>query len=163
VGAIVGGIVGGVVFLAIVGVVVFVVCTRRKKGRGPHTDIGQERAGALVKCLSLEDRPVSVPGSASAMGQGVPMMSAYGRGAGGDGEWKRGNVNGGAASPHGREEGHTDVPLEIRAQEILVSPAEIHGREVDEDGVSVQSFDIHGTSQGSSVPRLPLYVGGSAT
>jgi len=124
-------------------------------------------------------------------GQGVPMMSTYDRSARGDGERTRGDANGGAASLHERggsrldsherggsrldsherggsrldshERGGSrlDAPLENRTHEVVVSPAEIHSREVDEDGVSVQSFDIHGTNQESSVPRLPLYTRGS--
>jgi F0F1-type ATP synthase membrane subunit c/vacuolar-type H+-ATPase subunit K len=162
VGAIVGGVIGGIALLAIVGAVVFFYM-RRKKGRRLRSDMGDERGGVLDKNLSLEDQRIS--GSASALataGQGMPMMTTYDRSARGDGERTRGDVDGGAASPHERGGSRLDAPLENRTHEVLVSPAEIHSREVDEDGVSVQSFDMHGTSRESSVPRLPLYTRDSA-
>jgi hypothetical protein len=139
--AIVGGVVGGVVFLAILAVMFFFL-RRRKRRRNPKAHEGipvldKSRASSPASHAS----PVYGGAHPHLVGSAPPPPPAP------------------VATYHGHQktydEPHQQPQQQLPPSQPIVAPAELQSREVDEDGVSVSSFDMQRPQE--SVPRLPVY------
>ncbi|KAF8253534.1 hypothetical protein K440DRAFT_625630 [Wilcoxina mikolae CBS 423.85] len=143
-GAIIGGVVAGVVVLALFAILFFFFLRRRKRRGDPkshHEAIGvldKSRASSPASHASPVYGGAHPPIDGSAPPPPPPPIATY----------------------HDRQttydEPHQQPQQQLPPPHPVIAPAELQSREVDEDGVSVSSFDMQ-RPQASSVPRLPVY------
>jgi hypothetical protein len=138
VGAIAGGVIGGVLFLALIAGFLFFFLRRRRSARAQADDV-YDRSAIAVLDKSRASSPTSHAVEPPVYAGAVPPQQAQ---------------QPAAAAP---------VPA---PRQPTPEPVELHSREVDDDGVSVSSFDMQRPEE-RAVPRLPVYhrstpPGGSA-
>ena len=175
VGAIVGGVVGGVAFLALLGALLFFLMRRRSKS---------DAEGNYQSVVVLDKSRASSPTSMSAAYGGVPPPPVAAPLPSGSPPpppppppalLHPASAPPGPSAPAltpGAVAGYSDrgvmqdsSPPQLQQQpqaapapqQIAAPPAELHSREVDEDGISVSSLDLHRPAESISVPRLPVY------
>ncbi|KAI5851820.1 hypothetical protein BZA05DRAFT_418720 [Tricharina praecox] len=157
-GAIAGGVVGGLAGLALIGALVFFL-RRRKYRRADKPAMLRDSAGAAAHDKSRTSSPTShtspVYGGVGGVGAAALPM----------GPPARQLTDPGFASNPPRPPQPPVVPVVLPQQQqqhqeqalYTGPPAELHSREVDEDGVSVSSFDMQRPAEEAVIPRLPVY------
>ncbi|KAI5798072.1 hypothetical protein FPQ18DRAFT_302175 [Pyronema domesticum] len=152
---IVGGVIGGVFGLSLlIGLLIFFL--RRQRRANTHHEsapvLDKSRASSPTSHASpVYSAPPATttwnPSSDHNLQSGVPLQETY--------------------IPNQQHAQQQGVPVlqppeapGAPASQIRAGPVELHSREVDVDGVSINSFDMERPSQ-PEVPRLPVYQRGS--
>jgi hypothetical protein len=159
---IVGGVIGGILGLSLfIGLIIFFL--RRKRRANTHHEsvpvLDKSRASSPTSHASpVYSAPPATttwnPSSDYNLQSGVPLQETYI-----PNQQQAQEQQGGVPvlrDPEARQ------ALGAPAPQLIPSPVpvELHSREVDNDGVSINSFDMKRPSQ-QEVPRLPVYQRGS--
>jgi hypothetical protein len=133
-GAIAGGVIGGLAFLALVAGILFFFLRRRRRAGARGDEVYDRSAIAVLDKSRTSSRnshavePPVIAGAAPPQQVQQPAAAAAAA----------------ATAP-------VPAPTQPASE-----PVELHGREVDDDGVSVSSFDMQ-IPEERAVPRLPVY------
>jgi hypothetical protein len=143
-GAIAGGVIGGLAFLALVAGILFFFLRRRRRAGARGDEVYDRSAIAVLDKSRTSSRNSHAVEPPVLAGAAPPQQ-----------------VQQPAAVPAVPAAAPVPAPTQPAPE-----PVELHGREVDDDGVSVSSFDMQMPEE-RAVPRLPVYhrstpPGGSA-
>jgi type IV secretory pathway VirB10-like protein len=151
VGAIVGGVIGGILAVALLATLAFLLGRRKRRQQDhsePHAILEKSRASSPTSHTSpMYNSAVPPP----AQSGNIPPPPPH--------------------PPPALAQAPVSTPPPLHGSPPTVAeppaqparaPIELQSREVDEDGVSVSSFDLQRPAQERSVPRLPVYHRGSA-
>ena len=176
VGAIAGGVVGGVAFLALLGALLFFCLRRNPKSdaEGNYRSVDKSRASSPTSMSPVyggappppavaplasgspppPPPPAELPLAPAPLGPSAP---AFVPGAVA-GYSDRGIMQELPPPQHYQSPSPPQLQQQQQAvpapQQFAAPPAELHSREVNEDGISVSSFDMERPPE---VPRLPVY------
>ncbi|KAI5817458.1 hypothetical protein BZA77DRAFT_309613 [Pyronema omphalodes] len=166
IGPIVGGVIGGIVFVSlIIGLVIF-LARRKRRANTYHESVpvlDKSRASSPTSHASpVYSAPPATttwnPSSDYNLQSGVPLQESY---IPNQQQHVQEQQQGGGApilrDPENRQSLRQSLPQPSPPQ----VPVELHSREVDNDGISINSFDMNRPSE-QEVPRLPVYQRGSS-
>ncbi|KAA8903025.1 hypothetical protein FN846DRAFT_954630 [Sphaerosporella brunnea] len=142
VGAIAGGVVGGIIVLALIGALAFFLVRRRRRARSSDT----QGESVAVFDKSRASSPTSHAAISPIYSAGAPAVPSQPQL---------------QTQPQPQAAAPPPPPPPPAPEQPVAEPVELQSREVDDDGVSVNSFDMARPAEDRVVPRLPVYHRGT--